>query len=245
VKSVGFIVSSLAWGTVREDLLADPEKIVARIAATRVSAVAFDLQGLGVPTAEESRAIARFVDELQLRGLSVVLHGATAGFLTAAYLDGDAPRFATEADLSSAVRVLREADRMRERCTSDRGRRINQLRMPARPLGIPALCTFVRDRLERGGVDDELVTGLLRETYGALRDALARLPAAEADLSAAATVHDGRATITILDGGPPPAGEGLAPVPGGPVDRIHRFRILDRHNALVLEKDLERGNGAA
>lgn len=239
----GFIVSSATWGTVREDLLDSPERVMARIASTRVSAVAFDVQGLTVPSVAESEAIARFVDELHVRGVSVVLHGATAGFLTAACLDGDAPRFATAVDLSAAVRVLREVDLRRRRCMSDRGRRINQLRMTARPLGIPTLCGFVRDRLERAGVGGELAVGLLRQVHAGLRDALGRLPVAEGDLSASATVHDGRVTITILDGGAAPEGDPPRPVP--PVDRIHRFRILDRHNALVLEKDLKPGLGAA
>ena len=72
-------------------------------------------------------------------------------------------------------------------------------------------------------------------------DAVDRLAGADGTVSAAATVHDGRATVTLLDDGASPPDPETWPGATGLVDRRHRFRILDRHNAQVLEKDLPAG----
>jgi hypothetical protein len=226
---------------VSADLVRSPEALARRVAESLPCAVALGLTGVAVPTEEEAEALRHFVDELQLRGVSVVLHGVSGGFLTAACMDGDDARFACEGDLGAAVDVLREYDVMRRRCTSDHGRRINQLRMTASALSVPALCAFVRDRLERGGVPGDVVLGMLRAAYAAMMDAVARIRPGEGALSAAAAVHGGRATITLLDSGPVGDEDASCPPGAEHVDHVHRFRILDRHNALVLETVLGGG----
>jgi hypothetical protein len=234
----GFVVWNLAYGLLEGPLLRAPARLARRIANEEVSGVALDLEGLDVPTADRTEAVARFVDELQLRGLSVVLHGVSATFLMAVQIEASHARFDTRNDLSDCVRILREYDEMRRRCTSDRGRRMNQLRMPARALSLAPLCRFLRDRLERGGLEAEAVLDLLGESYYALIEILeTAYEPGEGDVSASVAVHDGRATVTILDSGKPRANEVFRPGEGGGVDRVHRFRILDRHNAVVLEKD--------
>ncbi|HMB67827.1 MAG TPA: hypothetical protein VKU85_00900 [bacterium] len=237
----GFVIAALSWDPASAALLGNPEDFAARLSGCGVSAVALDAGGIAVPTGREEEALRRFVGELQLRGLAVVFHGVSAGFVTAATMDGDLARFAREDDLSAAVATLRKCEETRRRCTSSRGRRLNQLRLPAAALSVPALCAFVRDRLEQGGLDGEPLQELLYDACAAMIDAVDRLGGAEGTVSAAATVHDGRATVTLLDDGAPPADPATWPGATGLVDRRHRFRILDRHNAQVLEKDLPAG----
>lgn len=229
-------VASVDWAVVEESLVRSPEALAQRILDEEFGAVTMDIGSLNFPTVDQASAVSAFVDALQFRGTSVVLHGATPGFLTAACVDGDDVRFSVERDLETALAVLDEYDEMRTRCTSDRGRRINQLRLPARSPSVPLLCAFIRDRLELGGVPRTVLLGLLQDAYAAMTESLARCIGDGHDLAASATVHDGRATITLLDSGPEVAGEREGPPER--VDRTHRFRILDRHNALVLEKDL-------
>jgi hypothetical protein len=237
-QPAGFVIAALAWEAVSAALLANPENLAERLRAGGVSAVALDASGLAVPTGREEDALRRFVGELQLRGVAVVFHGVSGGFITAASMDGDLARFAREDGLASAVAALRECEETRRSCVSSRGRRLNQLRLPAAALSVPSLCAFVRDRLEQGGLDGEPLRELLYDASAAIVDAVDRLAGREGTVSAAATVHDGRATVTLLDDGSPPADPDSWPGATGLVDRRHRFRILDRHNAQVLEKDV-------
>jgi hypothetical protein len=237
----GFVIASVAWEEAGPALRANPEDLAARLTSCGASAVALDAGGLSVPTGQEEEALRRFVGELQLRGAAVVFHGVSAGFVTAATMDGDLARFARADDLTSAVAALRACEDTRRRCTSSRGRRLNQLRLPAGPLSVPALCAFVRDRLEHGGLEGEPLQELLYDACAAMVDAVDRFGGADGTVSAAATVHDGRATVTLLDDGSPPPDPEIWPGATGLVDRRHRFRILDRHNAQVLEKDLPAG----
>jgi hypothetical protein len=241
----GFVIAALVWESVSSALLANPERTAERLTAAGASAVALDASGLSVPTGREEDALRRFVGELQLRGVAVVLHRVSGGFVTAATMDGDLARFAREDDLAAAVATLRECEETRRTCISSRGRRLNQLRLPAAALSVPSLCAFVRDRLEQGGLSGEPLRELLYDACAAMVDAVDRLGARDGAISAAATVHDGRATVTLLDDGDPPADPGSWPGASGLVDRRHRFRILDRHNAQVLEKDVPAGGRAA
>ena len=109
--------------------------------------------------------------------------------------------------------------------------------MPARALSIAPLCAYARRRLEAGHVPPSIVLDLLRECCRAMEEVLDTSESAGA-IGLSATVHDGRVTLTILDSGAARENEVICPGEEGRVDRIHRFRILDRHNALVLEKDL-------
>jgi len=233
----------VAWGThlasLEPELSGDPATLAGRIAENAPALLAIEVSERDVPTPERLAALARFADELQLRGTSVPLHGTLAGLLTAARMDDLDARFAAFDDLASCVRTLRAHDAMRRRCVSRRGSGTRQLRMPARAACLAPLCGFVRESLERGGVDAPTVLAMLREAYVAMVDVLRESwRTDDADLAAAVTVHDGTAAITILDRGQPRAGEVIEPREGAPVDRIHRFRIPDRHNALVLEKRL-------
>ena len=83
-----------------------------------------------------------------------------------------------------------------------------------------------------------MLLGMLGETYRALLETVHRAMG-DATVSASATVHDGRITVTLLDDGDAVAGEEETE-PGAFLDRRHRFRVLDRHNALVLERDVRR-----
>ncbi|MBZ0268307.1 hypothetical protein K8I85_09125 [bacterium] len=233
-----FPIWNLSFVGSEEALLADPAQFAAGIAASPVSGIAFDLEGIGIPSPERTSAVLAFVDELQLRGVSVVVHGAPADFQTAVAFDGADARMATGTNLSGAVETLRHYDATRRRCTSDRGSRVNQLRMPARALSLAPICAYARVRLAKGGVEDNVALGLLHECYEHLSEILASgYEPGDGDFAVSVTVHEGRATITVLDGGRPRAAMD-APSGSDRVDRIHRFRILDRHNALVLEKQL-------
>ena len=239
IERVGgdFVVWNLSFSRLERPLVRSPRSLARRITGEEVSGLAIDLTDLCMPSVQRTEAIARFVDEIQLRGLSVVLYSVPAAFLVAVQIEGSYARFATHTDLADAVRVLHDYDVMRRECTSDRGRRINQLRMPATALSLAPLCLFIGDRLEAGGLEREPRVALLRESYAALLEILeTAYSPGEGDVSASVAVHDGRATVTILDSGKPH--ENGSEEPGPAVDRKHRFRILDRHNAIVLEKDL-------
>lgn len=239
-----FPIWNLSFVGSEEALLADPAAFAAGIASSPVSGIAFDLEGIGTPSPERTSAVLAFVDELQLRGVSIVIHGASADFLTAVAFDGADARMATRSNLSDAVATLRDYDATRRRCTDDRGSRVNQLRMPARALSLGPICAYAQVRLAKGGVDEDVALGMLHECYEHLSEILASgYEPGDGDFAVSVTVHEGRATITVLDGGRPRAAVD-ATAASGRVDRVHRFRILDRHNALVLEKQLGAVAGA-
>lgn len=239
-----FPIWNLSFVGSEEALLADPASFAAGVASSPVSGIAFDLEGIGTPSPERTSAVLAFVDELQLRGVSIVIHGAPADFLTAVAFDGADARMATRSNLSDAVGTLRDYDAARRRCTDDRGSRVNQLRMPARALSLAPICAYAQVRLAKEGVDGAVALGMLRECYEHLSEILSSgYEPGDGDFAVSVTVHEGRATITVLDGGRPRAAVD-ATAASGRVDRIHRFRILDRHNALVLEKQLGAVAGA-
>lgn len=233
------VVWSAGLAAVRDELAADPAALGTRVVRRGVDALALEVTPADVPTPPWTAAVARFVDELQLRGTSVGLWGTLPAFLTAARMDDLHARFATFDDLASCVRTLRDHEALRRRCVSRPGAGVHRLRLSARAVSLAPLCLFVRDRLERAGVAPSTVLAMLREAYGAMVDALAESwESDDADLSASVTVHEGTASVTILDMGHPRTSEVLRPGDGAPFDRIHRFRIPERHNALVLEKHL-------
>jgi hypothetical protein len=202
------------------------------------SGLALDLAGAGPPTVERTRLLLDFVGELQARGRNVALHDVPGDWATAFHLDGVAGRVTSADGLSECVGLLREFDVMRRACTSDRGRRVNQLRLPSHPLSLAPLCAHARVRLERAGVPEDVVRELLRETHRGLLEGLDEADDPPGPVALSVAVHDGRATVTLLDSGPPRENEVVVPGRGAGVDRLHRFRILDRHNVLVLERDL-------
>jgi len=230
-----FAVWSVPWALVEG--AEDPAELAGSLDRGGVTAVAVDLEGLVAPRPDRGEAVLPFVEELQARGVPVVLHSAPADFVMALRIDGADARVATRADLCASIAVLRAYDEMRKRCTSDRRARVSQLRMPARALSIAPLCAYARRRLEAGSVPSAIVLELLRECCGAMEEVLDASESAGA-IGISVTVHEGRVTLTILDSGAARENEIICPGEEGRVDRIHRFRILDRHNALVLEKDL-------
>jgi hypothetical protein len=235
----GFVVWAARLGDLEPEVMNDPAELAERIAAHDVAALALEFGSRPAPTRSRTATIARFVDELQLRGTSVGLHGTLSAFLTAARMDDLQARFATFADLAACVHVMRDHYAMRRRCVAQRGGGVHQLRLPATPMSLAPLCHFVRDRLERGGVEAPTIFAMLRATYvGMVQILTESWEPGDADLSASVTVHDGTASVTILDRGRPRENEVIHPGLGAAVDRIHRFRIPDRHNALVLEKRL-------
>ena len=245
-QETGFVVWSVDMAALGNAGSARPEILLEQVAGDEASGVALDLASLDSLGADRTSSVMALVDGLQQWGVSVIAHGASGSFLTAIRLEDAHARLATGDDLTSCVVTLRDYDEMRRRCTSDRGHRMNQLRMPARPLSLAPLCLFARHRLAREGVEREVLEGLLQEAYFALSGVLEEsYDPGEGDVAASVAVHDGRATITILDGGKPRENEVILPGNGARVDRIHRFRILDRHNALVLEKDLAGGVATA
>ena len=237
----GFYLASILFVEVEREMIGSGDELIERIDASPASGVALDLSGVGVPTAERTEAVTRFVDGLQARGTNVVLHGVPADFLTALLMDGEGGHVPTQENLTEAVATLRAYHRMRLRCLSDRGQRLNQLRMPLHSLSFAPLCAHARARLESAGVDPRTGLELLREVREQMVAVLDLAQDPELDISLAVTVHEGRATLTLLDSGPARPSEAGIPPEGAHVDRYHRFRILDRHNALVLEKDLEAG----
>lgn len=233
-----FVVWAVDFAAVECRLLAGALDFAREIRSSDCAGVAVDLSALEAPTTERTNAVVAFVDELQSRGVSVILHGASAAFWTALTMEDAHWRCASCDDLSGAVATLRDYDALRCECTSDRGRRIHQLRMPARALSLAPICLFLTDRLGCSRVDAWSVADLVEEAYLAMGGMLQQAYGVLDDFSASVGVHDGRATITFLDSGPARENEIILPGDGARVDRIHRFRILDRHNALVLEKDV-------
>ncbi len=233
-----FVLWSARFLDLEAEALRSPVAPVERLDRGGASGLALDMGSVGAPIPARTLAVRRLVDELQLRGRGVVLHDVPADFMTALHMDGVGTRIATTGDLGGAVAILREYDEMRRECTSDRGRRINQLRMPARTLSLAPLSAHARVRLEAAGVGETVRLELLREAYEGMVDVLETALGDGTDLAVSVTVHEGRATITLLDSGPPREPSIVIPEAGGRVDRIHRFRILERHNALVLERDV-------
>jgi hypothetical protein len=239
--SEGFVLASVLYVDVEPELACNPAGFAENVSAGVAAGVALDLSGVGAPTPERTETVTRFIEELQLRGTSAVLHGVPADFVTALAMDGAGTHVARTENLTGAVAILREYEMMRRRCLSDRGQRLNQLRMPLHALSFAPLCAHARARLESAGVPDEIGRELLREARARMVELLDDTSDLDLDVSMSVTVHEGRATLTLLDSGPARPGIADPSSEGGPIDRVHRFRILDRHNALVLEKDLAVG----
>lgn len=233
-----FVVWGVEYAAAEPTLLGAAGSLARGVCHSDCAGVALDLERLTAPTAERTTAIVELVDELQSAGVSVVLHGASAAFLTAITMENAHWRCASSENLSTSVQILREYDEMRRECTSERGSRIHQLRMPARALSLAPLCLFLHDRLTRFGLSEPARVDLVAEAYSAMGGILEASYGNLEDISASVGVHEGRATVTLLDSGAPRENEIIVPGEDGRVDRIHRFRILDRHNALVLEKDV-------
>jgi hypothetical protein len=233
-----FVVWGVEFEAAEAWLLGAPGELARAVVNSDCAGVALDLDRLTAPTDRRTGVVVDLVDELQVSGVSVVLHGASAAFLTAISMENAHWRCATTDNLFVSVQTLRDYDEMRRACTSERGSRIHQLRMPARALSLAPMCLFLRDRLARFGLRESTRDDLVNEAYGAMGGILEASYGNLEDLSASVGVHEGRATVTLLDSGAPRENEVILPGEGGRVDRIHRFRILDRHNALVLEKDV-------
>jgi hypothetical protein len=232
----GFVVWSVSYEAIERALLDSPGGTAREISRPR-SGIALGVSSLTTPSAERTGSVGRFVDELQSLGIPVVLHGAGGGFLAALQMEGAAARFVIGADLADAVRTLRLCDEMRRRCVPERGRRLQQLRMPAHAMSLAPLCLFLRNSLEQSGVSGAALDDLMHESYAALARVLEDATGAE-DIAASAAAHSGVATVTILDSGKPRGAGAEPPRDGRRVDTIHSFRIPERHNALVLEKRL-------
>ncbi|MEZ5065073.1 MAG: hypothetical protein R3B81_10075 [bacterium] len=226
---------SLPWNVVQA--CPDPVDLADPLDEARFHAIALDLAGLK----GAADHVVPLVDELQARGIPTVVYAAPADWIMHLQMEGLEARIASCEDLARAIDLLREYDDLRRRCTSDRGRRVGQLRMPAVAPSLAPLCAYARGRLEEAGVEAAVLRSLLRECYRNMVAVLEEENSEDGALSLSATVHDGRATLTLLDSGLPRENEVICPGDPTRVDRIHRFRILDRHNALVLEKDLPVG----
>ena len=231
----GFVIWNVKVGGLRK-IADEVDEFLRAVERAAVSGVSLDLDGSPPPTAPWCADVVDVIDRLQARGCGVVLHSAPGDFLTALALDGTASRVPTTPDLTAAVRLLREADSLRRDGGRGPGRRGRQLRMPARAESLAPLISYARERLEQDDAPEEAIHALLEELYPVLARVLGGggVPG-RSDLYLGVTVVDERASVTLLDAGDPRPGEEVRD--GARVDRIHSFRILDRHNAVVLEKD--------
>jgi hypothetical protein len=235
----GFVIWNVGIPGLESILATGTRDFLVAVERADVSGVSLDLDGSPPPTDVWCGGIVRIVDALQSEGRGVVLHSAPGDFLTALALEGDSARIPTTSDLTSAVALLRGADAQRRDGAQGPGRRGRQLRMPARAASLAPLVAYTRGRLEQADAPQGVIEALLAELYPVLCGILAtgREPG-ESDLFLGVTVLEERASVTLLDAGRPRQGETVRV--GDRVDRIHSFRILDRHNAVVLEKDFDK-----
>ncbi len=205
--------------------------------ASDVAGVALDAGGANEASVRSTAALLRFVRDLERRGVVALVVGAPADLLTELAMErGPSPLLAVD-DVSAALALLRRFDELASRALDTSGCTLAAIRVPARPESVALVCRGLGELLESYGVDAsrrESLTGTVRDI---VHDEV--LPACDPSsnrLAVSAAAQGDRVTVTILDDGAGSRaagaiGAGLAGV------RIHRFRVLGRHHAIVVEQE--------
>jgi hypothetical protein len=197
--------------------------------------VVLELGGVTAPTPDATRRLLELAGELERRGVGVVAVGGSADLLSALSLEDDLSRLPRVGDLSAAISILRAFDDAARRLAAHPGGPARVVRFPARRESVAPLCRLLRLRLGEDGLPPRARDRMVRRAWDLLQAEI--LPAcdpARDRLGVCARVHRARVTITLLD-------EGCGPRPaerstnGSGGARVHRFRILGKHRATVLE----------
>jgi hypothetical protein len=199
-----------------------------------VAGVILDLRGITAPTSADTQRLLDLAGELERRGVGVAAVGGSAELIMGLCLEHDLSCLPRVEDVSSAIAVLREFDHAARRWAASPRGPVRVVRFPARRESVAPLCRLVRLRLGEDGLARRPRDRIVSRAWGLVHTEI--LPACDPSrdsLGVSARVHGSRVTVTILD-----EGRGERPqheeAPGGGM-RIHRFRILGRHHATVLE----------
>lgn len=200
--------------------------------AEELAGIVIDLSGAGALSLP-ARTLMDLAEETQRRGIGVVAIGAGADLLTEISMGDSTMRLPWARDLTEALDLFRRFEEIGARAwmilkTS------RAVRAPARSGSVAPLCRALRASLEENGVARAVEESVLRTASAILWNEI--LPACDPAtdrISLCASLRGSSLTVTILDPGRGP--RGIEAAPAAP-ERIHRFWVLDRHHATVLER---------
>jgi hypothetical protein len=200
-----------------------------------VAGVVLELSGIDAPTPSATGSLLDLAGEMERRGIGVVAVGGSADLLTALSMEDDLSRLPRVGELSAAISLLREFDDAARRLASHPGGPARVVRFPARRESVAPICRLLRLRLGEDGLAPRARDRIVRRAWDLIHtEILAACDASSDHLGVCARVHQARVTVTLLD-----EGAGSRPDvramqgPGGLC--VHRFRILGKHHATILE----------
>jgi len=201
--------------------------------AEGLAGIAIDLAAASAPFTLPARTLLDLAEEIQRRGIGVVAIGPGADLLTEISMGDSTVRLPWARDLTEALDLFRRFEEIGARSwtimNSSRA-----VRAPAREGSVAPLCRALRTSLEENGVPRGVGESVLQAASAILwNEVLPACDPAHDRISLCATLRGSSLTVTILDPGRGPRAE-MEPRMGAL--RIHRFWVLDRHHATVLER---------
>ncbi len=230
----------VVWSVASGAVAAPPGETARRLRGAlrdprEIAGVVLELSGIDAPTSGATRSLLDLAGELERRGVGVVASGGSADLLTALSLEDDLSRLPRVGDLSAAIALLREFDDAARRLASRPAGPARVVRFPARRESVAPICRLLRLRLGEDGLASRARDRMVRRAWDVIHsEILAACDPSLDHLGVCARVHDARVTITLLDEGSGSRPDERATEGRGGM-RVHRFRILGRHHATVLE----------
>jgi hypothetical protein len=202
--------------------------------ADGLAGIVIDLSEAGAVSLP-ARTLVDLAEETQRRGIGVVAIGAGADLLTEISMGQSTVRLRLPwaRDLTEALDLFRRFEEIAARAWTIL-KTSRAVRAPARSGSVAPLCRALRASLEENGVPRVVEESVLRTASAILWNEI--LPACDPAtdrISLCASLRGSSLTVTILDPGRGP--RGMEAAPAAP-ERIHRFWVLDRHHATVLER---------
>jgi hypothetical protein len=202
-----------------------------------LAGIAIDLSAALAPFSLPARTLLDLAAEIQRQGIGVVAIGPGADLLTEISMGDSTVRLPWVRDLTEALELFRRLEQIGARSwtilQSSRA-----VRVPAHEGSVAPLCRALRTSLEENGIPPGVGESVLRAASAILwKEVLPACDPARDRISLCASLRGSSLTVTILDPGRGPRPEDE---PASGVLRIHRFWVLDRHHATVLEHRVAR-----
>ena len=201
--------------------------------AEGLAGIVIDLGETGAAFSLPAKTLLDLAEEIQRRGIGVVGIGAGADLLTEISMGDSTVRLPWARDLSEALDLFRRCEEIGARSWTITNS-ARAVRVPARSGSVAPLCRALRASLEENGVPRGVEESVLQTASAILwNEVLPACDPATDRISLCASLRGSSLTVTILDPGRGPRREGE---PVSPAVRVHRFWVLDRHHATVLEQ---------
>lgn len=198
-----------------------------------LAGIAIDLSEASALYSLPAKTLVDLAEEIQRRGVGVVAIGPGADLLTEISMGESTVRLPWARDLTEALDLFRRFEEIGTR-TWTITNSARAVRAPARSGSVAPLCRALRTSLEENGVPDGVGESVVQTASAILwNEVLPACDPARDRISLCASLRGSSLTVTILD---PGRGPRLQAEANSPAVHIHRFWVLDRHHATVLER---------